>query len=226
MNRLIAYGIVGLVALLVPLGGSAQIGEQETQVDAPPVAVPMMVLEPTSVNEPLPLFIEVEEWPTPVPTLTWPEVYAAQGVEITATKTVRRCLKYRPLIDRWNPDFGLDPALIFAVMAQESACYENASDESGSADSVGLMQVIPAGWTTTHDRLSDPAINIYWGMRILWLTLNDDVNNPEHDLRRALAAYNCGWESLDAGKCYEFGGYTYADRVIDFWLPYVQEAMK
>lgn len=92
--------------------------------------------------------------------------------------------------------------------------------------SVGLMQVTPASWTTTRERLLDPATNIYWGMRILWLTLHDEENNPTGDMRVALAAYNCGWDSLQAGKCLSFGGYAYADIVLDFWLPYVQEAMK
>lgn len=160
---------------------------------------------------------------TPTPTLEWADVWATQGVDVTATKTVRRCLRYRPLLDRWNPDFNLDPALVFAVMAQESACYE---DPPGGGASVGLMQVTPASWTTTAERLRLPAVNIYWGMRILWLTLNDEENNPEGDVRTALAAYNCGWVSLKAGKCFDFGGYAYADRVLDFWLPYVQEAMR
>lgn len=139
---------------------------------------------------------------------------------MTATKTVRRCLWYRPLVDRWNPDFELDPAVVFAVMAQESACYPY---EGGA--SVGLMQVTPSGWTTTRERLMDPATNIYWGMRILWLTLNDDTHNPDHSLRTALAAYNCGWESLEADKCLDFGGYAYADRVLNFWLPYVEASL-
>lgn len=148
------------------------------------------------------------------------DLWTEQGVDVTATKTVRRCLWYRPLVDRWNPDFELDPAVVFAVMAQESACYPY---EGGA--SVGLMQVTPSGWTTTRERLMDPATNIYWGMRILWLTLNDDTHNPDHSLRTALAAYNCGWESLEADKCLDFGGYAYADRVLNFWLPYVEASL-
>lgn len=168
-----------------------------------------------------PAIVVEEDLPVPAPeaTLTWPEAWAEQGVEVTAEKTVKRCARYIPLIDRWNPDFNLPVDLVLAVMAQESAGYVDATDESNSADSVGLMQVIPAGWTTTRARLQDPAINIFWGMKILWLTLQNEEHNPEHDLRTALAAYNCGWVSLEAGKCYDFGGFAYADRVLDFWRP-------
>lgn len=221
MNRLIAFGIVGLVTLLIPLSVSAQVGEQETPVVTPQLAASAIVLEPTRISEPL--FLPAEKFPAAIPTktMTWPETWEQQGVDVTAAATVQRCFRYRVLIDRWNPDFGLDPALVLAVMAQESACYPY---EGGA--SVGLMQVTPAKWTTTRERLLEPSVNVYWGMYILYLTLNDDVNNPDHDTRRALAAYNCGWESLDAGKCFDFGGYAYADRVLDFWLPYVLEAMK
>jgi soluble lytic murein transglycosylase-like protein len=153
--------------------------------------------------------------------MEWTDVWATQGVDVTAKKTVRRCLRYAPLVDRWNPDFQLDPALVFAVMAQESACLTNNDD----GVSVGLMAVTPATWTTSRDRLKDPAVNIFWGMKILWLTLNNEEHNPDHDIRTALAAYNCGWVSLEAGKCFDFGGYAYADKVLHFWLPYVQGAL-
>jgi len=154
--------------------------------------------------------------PTPTP----------DGADVTAALTMQRCVRYLPIVERWGaPDTfpDLDPALVLAVMAQESACRESATDETGSGNSIGLMQVIPASWTTTEERLRDAGTNIYWGMRILDLTTHDEKQNPEHSVRRALGAYNCGWESLNAGKCFDFGGYVYADKVLEFWMPVAKE---
>jgi hypothetical protein len=39
----------------------------------------------------------------------------------------------------------------------------------------------------------------------------------------ALAAYNCGWESLNAGKCIRGGGHDYAASVLGEWLPVIEE---
>jgi soluble lytic murein transglycosylase-like protein len=149
---------------------------------------------------------------------SWDAYNAWLGEDVTADLVVKRCLKYRVLIDRWNPDFHLDPALVMAVMAQESHCAPGATDPGGVA-SVGLMQVIPRSWTATAGTLEDPATNIYWGMRILWLTLNDDKHNPTHDVALALGAYNCGWPKLAADDCGSMGGIHYAERVLGFWLP-------
>jgi len=46
------------------------------------------------------------------------------------------------------------------------------------------------------------------------------------DVHRGLAAYNCGWDSLNAGKCLSFGGPAYADKVLEFWLPFFEEEIK
>lgn len=146
------------------------------------------------------------------------------GEEVTADIVIHRCLQYRVLIDRWNPDFNLDPALVMAVMAQESHCAPGAHDPSG-VGSVGLMQVIPRSWTTTAGALEDPATNIYWGMRILWLTMNDEKHNPGHSVRLALAAYNCGWQGVEADRCGSTGGLHYAERVLTFWYPRVKNAI-
>lgn len=36
-------------------------------------------------------------------------------------------------------------------------------------------------------------------------------------LRASLGAYNCGWKSLEADRCFGFGGYAYADQVLNYW---------
>jgi hypothetical protein len=127
---------------------------------------------------------------------------------VTARLTLWRCYQYEPLIDRWNVEFQLPKSLVIAIMAKESSCFPYVDDGT----SVGLMQVTPASWTTTRERLMDPAVNVYWGMRILWLTINHDEHNPEHDVAKALAAYNCDWNDTGCGT-------QYASDILTVWLP-------
>lgn len=114
----------------------------------------------------------------------------------------------------------LDPALVLAVAAKESNCDPNGTDVY--SESTGLMQVNPMGLGLSKGELLDPVRNIQWGMKILTVTLTNEAHNPTHDLRTALAAYNCGWASLEAGRCYSFGGFTYADSILEEWLPVME----
>ena len=124
-------------------------------------------------------------------------------------------MRWLPLIERWHADFvELDPAWVLAVVAQESQGFPYLEGSDG-AGSVGLMQVIPRSWTGTKQQLENPAFNLYVGMRMLSGMLDQTRGN----LRRPLAAYNCGFESLDAGRCSPQGGYAYARRVLDYWTP-------
>ena len=122
--------------------------------------------------------------------------------------------RWMPLVERWAPDFPeLEHALVLAVIAQESQGFPYAESDDGHS-SVGLMQVIPRSWTGTREQLLDPAFNIFVGMRMLNATIRKAGN-----VRTALGAYNCGFVSLEADRCHAFGGYAYADRVLDHWLP-------
>jgi len=100
------------------------------------------------------------------------------------------------------------------VIAQESQGFPHVSDVTGS-HAVGLMQIIPRSWTGTRTQLEQPAFNIYVGMRMLSAVLDQTDGN----LRRTLALYNCGEVGLDAGRCGRYGGYAYADRIMDYWIP-------
>jgi hypothetical protein len=111
--------------------------------------------------------------------------------------------------------FPIDPDIIMALMAHESACDKWATD----GVSVGLMQITPRPWLLNEDLLWTSKWNIWQGMQMLHSNIYNDLENPDHDLRTALAAYNCGWTSLHAGVCLSFGGYTYADRILNFWYP-------
>jgi len=128
---------------------------------------------------------------------------------------IRNVIQWLPLVERWHPDFpGLDPAWVLGIIAQESQGFPHVSDVTGS-HAIGLMQIIPRSWTGTRSQLEQPGFNLYVGMRMLSATLEQTEGN----LRRALGAYNCGFVGLDAGRCGRYGGYAYADRILEYWVP-------
>jgi soluble lytic murein transglycosylase-like protein len=146
------------------------------------------------------------------------------GCELTAQLTVRRCARlYLDIVENtkakhdysgriWFPELvDIDSNLILAMMAKESHCIPSMND----GVSIGLMAVTPRSWTATKEELESPYTNIYWGMYFL----DGALAKSGGDIRTALAAYNCGWESLNANKCTASGGYTYADDILSFWLP-------
>ena len=137
---------------------------------------------------------------------------------VTATIVANRCEHYRKWAELWYDEYPIDPDIILAVAAKESGCDPDATD----GQSMGLMQVTPRPWTLREEYLFNPKWNIYQGMQILYYALHNEAENPEGSLTRALAGYNCGWDSLNAGKCIPGGGYDYAMEVMLFWLPVVR----
>ena len=107
--------------------------------------------------------------------------------------------RYQALIERTARSRGLDPALVKAVIAVESAFDPEAVSDKGA---LGLMQVMPEvgarygvaadGKRTLEQKLLDPEINVRVGSTYLrdLLTLFVD------DLALALAAYNAGEQSV------------------------------
>jgi soluble lytic murein transglycosylase-like protein len=107
--------------------------------------------------------------------------------------------KYAPLIERDAKLNGLDPALVKAVIAVESAFEPAAISPKGA---LGLMQLTPDtgaryGVVTDKTRsvqqkLLDPAINLSVGTRYL----RDLLALFANDLGLTLAAYNAGEQAV------------------------------
>ena len=108
--------------------------------------------------------------------------------------------KFQPLVTRNARANGLDPFLVQAVIAVESAYQPAAVSEKGA---VGLMQVMPAtgerygvsgdAKRSVADKLKEPSINLRVGTRYL----ADLLERFDADLTLALAAYNAGEGVVD-----------------------------
>ncbi len=107
---------------------------------------------------------------------------------------------WHPAVARWEPIIleeaqrrGIDPDFIAAVIWTESLGRPYLHSPAGA---VGLMGVMPkeAGfsWRPTARELEDPALNVFWGTRTLFIV----IRQARGDLYLALAAYNGGWEQI------------------------------
>ncbi len=122
---------------------------------------------------------------------------------------------YDPLIARTARAYGVDPALVKAVIAAESAFDYRAVSRRGAQ---GLMQLMP----TTADRLGvedafRPEENVLGGVRYL-----REMFDRFGDVTRTLAAYNAGPEAVARYK--GIPPYretqTYVARVLDYYRRY------
>jgi soluble lytic murein transglycosylase len=108
-------------------------------------------------------------------------------------------LKYESIVRAHARNYRLDPALLAAVIDQESKFRPNVKSSSGA---IGLMQLLPdtAKGIAIHTggnrfRVSDlynPEINVRYGAWYLRHLLD-----KYGDERTALAAYNAGQENVD-----------------------------
>ena len=113
-------------------------------------------------------------------------------------------LEYERIVEGHARNYRLDPALLAAVIYQESKFDADARSRSGA---VGLMQLMPAtargialrtgGRRFRLDDLYDPEINVRYGSWYLRHLL-DKYGSVEE----ALAAYNGGQGNLDRGIRY------------------------
>ena len=111
-------------------------------------------------------------------------------------------LAYEQLIRGHARNYGLDPALVAAVIYQESRFRPDARSPSGA---IGLMQLLPetakgialrtGGSRFVVRDLLNPEINVRYGC---WY-LRHLLRKYDGDLRKALAAYNGGQGNVDRG---------------------------
>jgi hypothetical protein len=117
--------------------------------------------------------------------------------------------------------------MVMGVIAQETGGDPNAKcndfDTSRGTCAVGVMAIAPVPWIGTKAQLMNPTYNIEAGISILNTVYEQALGHgfrPGREATRAtLAAYNCSWESLLADRCYSFGGWAYADKVLNYWTP-------
>ncbi|HRY60022.1 MAG TPA: lytic transglycosylase domain-containing protein [Patescibacteria group bacterium] len=108
-------------------------------------------------------------------------------------------INYRDFIEQDAKDFSLDPALVSAVIFEESRFRESSSSDKGA---VGLMQLLPdtadyiagkiEGQRFDSRNLNDPEKNIRYGCYYL-----NYLNKKYGDLEKVLAAYNAGEGNVD-----------------------------
>ena len=108
-------------------------------------------------------------------------------------------LRYEQIVRGHARNYHLDPALLAAVIYQESKFKPNARSKSGA---IGLMQLLPGtaqgiavhtgGTRFRVGDLYDPEINVRYGSWYLRHLLE-----KYDDERTALAAYNAGQDNVD-----------------------------
>jgi soluble lytic murein transglycosylase len=108
-------------------------------------------------------------------------------------------LKYETIVRGHARNYRLDPALLAAVIDQESKFRSNVKSRSGA---IGLMQLLPGtakgiavhtgGTRFRVDDLYNPEINVRYGA---WYLRH--LIDKYGDERTALAAYNAGQENVD-----------------------------
>ncbi|BBL69978.1 lytic transglycosylase [Methylogaea oryzae] len=108
------------------------------------------------------------------------------GVTVTYRELEKNRRLYAPVIDAVASKYGLDPALLHAVIRAESGYNSRAVSPKGA---VGLMQLMPdtASRYGVSDR-HDPNANIEGGARYL----RDLIGMFGANLKLVVAAYNAG----------------------------------
>ncbi|HEX2468049.1 MAG TPA: lytic transglycosylase domain-containing protein [Solirubrobacterales bacterium] len=117
-----------------------------------------------------------------------------------AIREVTLPLRHDDIIRQQAARFDLDPALIAAVINEESGF----SDQTSEAGARGLMQITPAtadtierlsgGETFVYEDLANPDLNIRYGS----FYLDHLLDRFEGNEVAALAAYNAGPENVES----------------------------
>ena len=121
-------------------------------------------------------------------------------------------LRYDAIVRGHARHYRLDPALLAAVIYQESKFHAHARSSSGA---IGLMQLLPAtaqgiavhtgGTRFRVADLDNPEINVRYGAWYL-----HHLEEKYGDERTALAAYNAGQDNVDRWRAHG-EGITFAE---------------
>jgi len=119
---------------------------------------------------------------------------------------LRYPLEYEGIVTGHARNYRLEPALLAAVIYQESKFDPDARSRSGA---IGLMQLTPdtaqgialrtGGSRFELSDLYDPELNVRYGS---WY-LRHLLDRYDDDLRKALAAYNGGQGNVDRGVIFD-----------------------
>ena len=104
---------------------------------------------------------------------------------IPAPVTAQSPASYAPALQRSAQHYGLSPALLEAVVWQESRWHDGAISPKGA---IGLTQLMPATALALGVDARDPIANLDAGAHYLRLLLD----HFSGDVVKALAAYNAG----------------------------------
>jgi soluble lytic murein transglycosylase len=136
---------------------------------------------------------------------------------------LRYPLRYEHIVRGHASNYDLDPALVAAVIYQESKFRPDARSESGA---IGLMQLLPetakgialrtGGSRFRVEDLYDPEVNVRYGC---WYLRN--LLGKYGSLETALAAYNGGQGNVDRGVTYPETR-TYVEKVLHLRDIYAQ----
>jgi soluble lytic murein transglycosylase len=131
--------------------------------------------------------------------ITGAGVLAARGPVEDAVREITLPLRHEDIIRQQARDKNIDPALIAAVIYQESKFQ----DRTSHAGARGVMQLLPStadyiarksgGTKFVQGDLADPQINIAYGSWYLRYLLDHYDGNE----RLAIAAYNGGETNVD-----------------------------
>lgn len=109
-------------------------------------------------------------------------------------------VKYEDCVHRSAEKYGVDEALVYAVIYSESGFDPDARSNAGA---LGLMQIMPETYewlqthipqeNSSHERLLEPQTNIEYGVYMLSYLLD-----KYGDERTAVCAYNAGMGSVDS----------------------------
>ena len=102
-------------------------------------------------------------------------------------------LHYKDIVLKYSKEYGVDPAIVFAIMREESHYDKNIRSP---VNAVGLMQIMPstADWLSPHVGikrseidLTNPDQNIKFGVYYIKF-----IMNRVYDTELIMAGYNAG----------------------------------